>query len=177
MKTVAIDVGGPFTDCLVLDELGELREFKAPSTPPDYVVGVLDSLEKAANHFGASLPKFLGEIGVIVHGTTVATNAVFTGEGVPTGMITTKNFRDIYEIRRGFKLASMFNLFLPPYKPLIPRYLRIGVDERTLHSGEILTPLKEEEVAAAVDYLKGQGVQSIATVSYTHLTLPTNREV
>lgn len=162
MKRVAIDVGGTFTDCLVMDESGELQAFKAPSSPPDYTVGFLNSLEKAARHYGSSVSGFLATVGVIVHGTTIASNAILTENGARTGMITTKNFRDIYELRRGFKLSSIYNVFVPPYKPLVPRYLRVGVTERTLYTGEILTPLAHDEVTAALEHLAGEGVESVA---------------
>lgn len=162
MKRIAIDVGGTFVDCLVADELGELRAFKSPSTPPDFALGVLNSLELAARGYGVSLSEFLGTVEVLIHGSTVATNAIATRQGAPTGMITTKNFRDIYELRRGIRLGSIGNLFVPPYEPLVPRYLRVGVEERTLYTGEVLVSLNEEELAGAMESLVREGVESVA---------------
>ena len=76
MKRIGIDVGGTFTDCLVLMETGELREFKSPTTPKGPEVGVLNSLEKAAFSFNQSLKDFLGGVEVLIHGTTLATNEI-----------------------------------------------------------------------------------------------------
>lgn len=167
MRTATIDIGGTFTDCLIMNESGEVREFKVLSTPPNYDIGLLASLDKAAKSYGQSMAEFLADIETIVHGTTVASNALLTRSGAKTGMITTKGFRDIYEMRRGVRLASMYNLFVPPYQPLIPRYLRVGVEERTEYTGEVLTALSEDDVRDAVEKLRLEGVQSIA-ICYLH---------
>src|SRR3989337_694199 len=145
MKRVCIDGGGTFTDCLVLDDQGDIHEFKSPTTPQDPSLGFLACLEKAAKSYHQSLSSFLAEVDLLIHGTTLATNTLINENGAKTGMITTKNFRDIIEIRRGFKniRTSMYNVFVPPYKPLVPRHSRLEVEERTVHSGEILTPLNE----------------------------------
>lgn len=170
MKRVCIDVGGTFTDCLVLTERGELKAFKSPTTPKAPATGVLKSLEKAARFFEQPLSAFLGDVAVLVHGTTLATNALITGRGAAkTGMITTKNFRDLVEIRRGIKdeRVSMYNLFIPPYEPLAPRYLRLGVEERTLYTGDVMTPLNEKDLDEALDQFKKEDVQSVA-VCFLH---------
>ncbi|OFZ89305.1 MAG: hypothetical protein A2V78_07290 [Betaproteobacteria bacterium RBG_16_64_18] len=169
MKRVAIDVGGTFTDCLVLDESGILQSFKSPTMPQDPSTGLLRALEKAAGAYRQTLAEFLGQVGAIIHGTTLATNALLTGRGVETGMITTKNFRDIIEIRRGIKNVntSMYNFFVPPYRPLVPRRLRLGVEERTLWNGEIATELDESEVLQAAEQLRAKGVKAVA-VCFLH---------
>jgi N-methylhydantoinase A len=163
MKRLAIDVGGTFTDCVVLMETGELRTFKAPTTPKNPEVGVLDSLQKAAASFGRPLKDFLGDVEVLIHGTTLATNALLTGQGAKTGMITTRNFRDIVEIKRGIKdvRTSMYDIFVDPYKPLVPRELRLGVSERTLSSGDVETALVDEDVRKAVEKFGAQGVKAV----------------
>lgn len=164
MKRVCIDVGGTFTDCLVLTEAGDLKAFKSPSTPKAPATGVLNSLEKAARFFNEPVNAFLGDVGVLVHGTTLATNALITGRGAKTGMITTKNFRDLVEIRRGIKdeRVSMYNLFIPPYEPLAPRYLRLGVEERTLYTGEMMTPLNQKDLDEVIAQFQKEGVESVA---------------
>ena len=119
MYRVAIDVGGTFTDCLVLDERsGALSQFKAPTTPRDPSVGCINALSKAATAYGLGLPDFLGQVDLLIHGTTLATNTLINENGAKTGMITTKHFRDMLEIRRGYKNVriSMYNVFVPPYK-------------------------------------------------------------
>ena len=146
-KRVCIDVGGTFTDCLVMDETGLLQKFKASTTPSDPSTGLMNAMKKAARYYGADVSEFLGQIEVLVHGTTLATNILLTGRGAKAGMLTTKGFRDSIEIRRGIKPVdvSLYNLFIPPNRPLIPRARRIGVEERTLFDGKILTPLNEQK--------------------------------
>jgi N-methylhydantoinase A len=164
VKRVSVDVGGTFTDCLVLDEHGAVREYKASTTPSDPAQGLLDALAKAADDVGTGLDEFLGEVEILIHGTTLAINALLTGLGAPTGMITTENFRDVIEMRRGLRDldVSMFNIFVPPYKPLVPRRWRIGVPERIRHTGDVLVPLDENAVRAAAEKLKAEGVESVA---------------
>ncbi len=164
-KRVCIDVGGTFTDCLVMDESGLLQKFKASTTPRDPSIGLMDAMKKAARYYKLDIKEFLGEIEILVHGTTLATNIILTGRGAKAGMITTKGFRDSIEIRRGIKPidVSLYNLFIPPNEPLIPRWRRIGVEERTLYNGNIHTPLNEQEVRDAITFLKDkEGVESIA---------------
>ncbi len=164
MKRVSIDVGGTFTDCLVLDEQGRLREFKSPTTPADPVIGVLDSLGKASSAFSQPLNSFLEQVEILIHGTTLAINTLLTGRGAKTGMITTKNFRDVIEMRRGLRDqdVSMFDVFVPPYEPLVQRRWRIGVPERVRYTGEVLTALDEEAVREAANKLKAEGITSLA---------------
>ena len=168
-KRVCVDVGGTFTDCLVMDETGLLQKFKASTTPADPTQGFMEAMAKAARFYKLEKNEFLSQIEVLVHGTTLATNTLLTGRGAKTGMLTTKNFRDILEIRRAIKPVnvSLYNMFIPPNRPLIPRVRRLGVEERTLYSGEVATPLNERETAEAVQKLKAQGVESIA-VCFLH---------
>ncbi len=169
MYRITIDVGGTFTDCLVLDDGGTLRQFKSPTTPADPSVGFLNALTKAAAGYELDLAAFLGQVEMIIHGTTLATNTLINRNGAKTGMITTRDFRDIVEIRRGYKnvRTSMYNVFVPPYKPLAPRYLRMEAAERTTYDGEILTPLDEDEVRVAAQRLKDEGVEAVA-IGFLH---------
>jgi N-methylhydantoinase A len=163
-KRVCIDVGGTFTDCLVMDETGLLQKFKASTTPSDPSTGLMNALNKAAKHYKSDIREFLSQIEVLVHGTTLATNILINERGTKAGMITTKGFRDSIEMRRGIKPVdvSLYNLFIPPNRPLIPRSRRIGVEERALVDGSIMTPLNEQEVRDAVKKFQAQGVKSIA---------------
>ncbi len=178
MKRACIDVGGTFTDCLVLDEHGDLQEFKSTTTPQDPSIGFLTCLEKAARSYHQPLASFLADMDLLIHGTTLATNTLINENGAKTGMITTRNFRDVIEIRRGFKniRTSMYNVFVPPYKPLIPRFMRLEVDERTLYSGEILTPLNEHEVQQATLQLREHGIQSLAICFLHSYANPKNEQ-
>jgi N-methylhydantoinase A len=164
------DVGGTFTDCLVLDDQGEVHMFKSPTTPDDPTRGLTNALTKAARSFHMSLPRFMSNVHLLIaHGTTLSTNALLTGKVAKVGLITTQGFRDTIEIRRGYKniRTSRFNVFVPPYKPLVPRHLRMPVEERTLHTGEILKPLKEDDVHEAIRKFKEEKVEAVA-VCFLH---------
>ena len=164
MYKVTIDVGGTFTDCLVMDDQGQLSQFKSLTTPADPSNGFLDSLGKAARAVKKDVREFISEIEFIIHGTTLATNALLTERGAKTGMLTTEGFRDEVEIRRGYKniRTSMYNLAVPPYKPLVPRYLQLPVRERTLFSGKIETAIDVSSVNAALDKFEQEKVKAIA---------------
>jgi N-methylhydantoinase A len=164
MKQMTIDVGGTFTDCLVLEESGQLQRFKASTTPDDPTRGFFDAVGKAAVHYKQTLDAFLADVEQIVHGTTLGTNILITDRGAKVGMITTEGFRDSVEMRRGIKNlhGSMFDIFIEPYKPLVPRYLRLGVEERTLYDGKVLTPLNEQALRTAARKLLDEGCTAIA---------------
>src|SRR4030042_5508386 len=119
MFRACIDTGGTFTDCVILDDNGNLTEFKAPTTPGDFSEGVINALQEAAAGYSLSLEQFIKQTDFVVHGTTVATNALITKRVARTAMITTKGFRDIIEMRRSLKIEthSMYEAFIPPYEP------------------------------------------------------------
>ena len=123
---VGIDVGGTFTDLVAIDEAGVTTFTKSPSTPQDQSIGVLNGLADLAGRVGLDLPGFLAAIERIVHGTTVATNALLEGKGAKVGLLTTQGHRDVLEMREGLK-PERYNLLLPPPDPLVPRQLRRGV--------------------------------------------------
>src|SRR3974390_3226887 len=150
MKQLAIDVGGTFTDCLVLDNSEQLEGFRASTPPNDPSGGFFAAVLKAAIHYRQTLEQFLADAEQIIHGTTLGTNILITERGAQVGMITTKGFRDSIEMRRGIKnlRGSMFDVFIEPYKPLVPRYRRLGVEERVLYDGKAHTPLKETALRA-----------------------------
>jgi N-methylhydantoinase A len=136
-------------------------------------------VEKAANYYRQSLREFLQSIELLIHGTTLATNTLVTGTGAKVGMLTTENFRDIIEIRRGIRPrgVSLYNVFVPPYRPLVPRYLRLGVPERTLYSGEIIKPLDAEATRQSALKLREEGVSSVAICFLHSYANPTNEEL
>jgi N-methylhydantoinase A len=168
MYRVCIDVGGTFTDCLVLYD-GQLTQVKSPTTYPDPSVGFMDVLEKAAGRLGRGLAEFLGDVELITHGTTLATNTLINENGATVGMITTKDFRDAIEIRRGYKnvRTSMYNVFIPPYKPLARRRHRLEARERVDYTGAVITPLDVDDVRTAAATLAERGVESLA-VCFLH---------
>lgn len=164
MKQLTIDVGGTFTDCLCLDEAGVLHRFKASTTPSEPTKGVFAAIGKAAAFFNQTAPAFLAQVERIVHGTTLGTNALITRNGAKVGMITTQGFRDVIEMRRGIKNlhGSIFDQFVEPYEPIVPRYLRLPVEERIRYTGDIVTPLNEDQVRQAALQLVKEGCDAIA---------------
>jgi N-methylhydantoinase A len=169
MRQLAIDIGGTFTDCVVLEESGTFQKFKTSTTPSDPTEGFFAAIRKAADTEGLAVEAFLAGVERIVHGTTIGTNVLLTGRGAKVGMITTEGFREVIEMRRGIKnlRGSMFDQFIEPYRPLVPRYLRLGVRERILYTGAVLEPLDEEAVRRAAAELVRQGCESIA-VCFLH---------
>jgi N-methylhydantoinase A len=170
MYRITIDVGGTFTDCLVMDAEGGLRQFKAYTTPNEPSGGFVDAITKAAEGFGhPGLSDFLSQVELIIHGTTLATNTLINRNGAKTGMITTRGFRDITEVRRGYKniRTSMYNVFVPPYDPLVPRHLRLEAEERATYEGEVVTELDEDEVRIAAERLRDQGVEAVV-IGFLH---------
>jgi len=103
---LGIDVGGTFTDLVCADEAGHIETEKVLSTSENQALGVLTGIDKLAIKYGVRSADLLGQIAVIVHGTTVATNTMLEYTGTHTGLITTAGFRDIIEIRRNYKEAA-----------------------------------------------------------------------
>ncbi len=164
MFKICVDTGGTFTDCMVLDGSGKLHEFKSPTTPWDFSEGVLNTIVDAAAYFQSSPADFLRQTEWIVHGTTVSTNALVQRKLAKTALITTKGFRDIIEMRRSLKIEtkSMYDAYIPPYEPIIPRYLRFTVTEKTKASGEVVVPLDEEELSDVIERVKKHDVEAVA---------------
>ncbi|MDL2293123.1 hydantoinase/oxoprolinase family protein [Ruminococcaceae bacterium OttesenSCG-928-D13] len=155
---IATDIGGTFTDIVTIDEKGQISVNKSNTTPPNFEKGVIDVIKKA------QVPA--GEVVHFVHGTTVVINALTEKKGAKTALLTTKGFRDIYEIARGNR-PDLFNLRFEKSQPFVPRYLRREVEERMDYMGGVVTPLNEADVAKWVEYFKKEGVEAVAVV-YLH---------
>ena len=166
MYRIGIDVGGTFTDLVAVDDLGKATLAKVPSTPEDPSVGVLDGLRLLAETLGFDRAALLADTGRIVHGTTVATNALIERKGVRVGLLTTEGHRDVIEMREGLK-DDRYNLRVPPPEQLVPRRLRIGVRERIRADGRVETPLAQASLDSAIASLQEQGVEAVA-VCYLH---------
>ena len=154
---VGIDIGGTFTDLVLLGKAGRALTVKVPSTPDDYSRSIAESLEEALPRIGIAG----AEIDEVIHGTTVATNAILEKRGVRTGLITTSGFRDVLEIRR-LRMPRLYDLRWQKPEALAARIDRVEVHERIDHTGRILQPLDEGSVRAALDRLLENGVQAIA---------------
>lgn len=150
---IAVDIGGTFTDLVAVDDDGQVHRSKTLTTPDDLARGIGECLK------GANIS--VGGASFFVHGSTVTINAVLERKGARAGLITTKGFRDIYEIGRGNRPEG-YNLFFKRPVPLVPRDLRLEVDERLYATGEVLTPLDEKSALASITALKTAGVESVA---------------
>jgi len=145
---IGIDTGGTFTDLICVDEKGESIIIKAPSTPEDPSVAIVNGLQGMAEIIGTDLSAFLSDVTRICHGTTVTTNTVLTWTGAKVGMLCTKGFRDILGIRFGIR-ETPYDYTIPAPIPLSPRYLRVPIEERIKWNGDIVTPLNEVDVKNA----------------------------
>lgn len=160
---LGVDTGGTFTDLCVLDESsGSLVVTKVPSTPANPALAVIAGIGKLIERKGI-LPE---KVRFLIHGTTVATNALLEHKGARTALITTEGFEDVLHIGRQNR-PKLYHFRARRPEPIVPRHLRYGARERILYTGEVLRPLDESKMAAIVDRIREQGVQSIA-VSLIH---------
>ena len=151
---IGIDIGGTFTDFVIFDPgKGTLESFKLLSTPQDPSKVVLDGLE--------ILFKKYGQQGVVVHGSTVATNALLERKGAECALITTRGFKDVLEIGRQNR-PVLYDLFADPDPVLIPSELRLELDERVDHEGKILQPLNGAQVKELLAVIKDARIRSVA---------------
>jgi N-methylhydantoinase A len=154
---VGVDVGGTFTDIVLLGKDGSYAVRKVLSTPEDYsraITGGIDQLLAAADISSSAVEE-------IVHGTTIATNTIFEGTGAKTALITTRGFRDVLELRR-LRVPELYSLRYRPPTPLVERRLRLEVDERIGSHGEVVRPLDEKGVLTAAERIVREGAEAIA---------------
>jgi N-methylhydantoinase A len=166
MFCIGIDVGGTFTDLVAVDAQGRVTLAKAPSTPADQSLGVMEGLDRLAEALGIDRAVMLARTERIVHGTTVATNALLEHKGAKVGLLTTEGHRDIIEMREGLK-DDRYNLRQPPPIQLVPRERRLGVHERIRPDGRIEIALDRASLDGAIAVLKSQGVEAVA-ICYLH---------
>jgi N-methylhydantoinase A/oxoprolinase/acetone carboxylase beta subunit len=162
MKRIGVDVGGTFTDLILVDEeAGRITVDKVPSTPDDPARGVVEGVSGLCTKAGVAL----AEVDNLLHGTTVATNIVLTHSGAEVGMLTTHGFRDILHIGRHKKPYNFSLQQELPWqsRPLVKRRNRLTVHERvTVPNGDILVPLDEDEVRERVRQLRDAGVEAVS---------------
>ncbi len=161
MLTIGVDVGGTFTDLVAIDATGRTVFAKSPSTPADQSIGVMAGLEELARRLNLSVREMLAQTQRLVHGTTVATNALLERKGARVALLTTEGHRDVLEMREGLK-PNRYDLRSTPPEPLVPRALRFGVRERLRPTGEVLTPLDDNSLSQAIAAIKQSGVTSVA---------------
>jgi len=161
---IGIDIGGTFTDFVIFDpSSGGIETFKLPSTPHDPAEAVLSGLERIGERLSIDSRQSSVDSGQwtvsserwhIIHGSTVATNALLERKGARTALITTRGFKDVLQIRRQNRPA-LYDFAASPTPPLIPADLRLEVDERVDYRGEALIPLREEQLDQVFAQLEG----------------------
>ena len=158
---IGVDVGGTFTDLVLIDDSGATSVFKALSVPADPASGVIAALELAAARFGGGVFDILSRCSLFVHGSTIATNTLVERKGATVGLLTTEGFRDSLEIRRGWR-DDVWSHREPNPPTLVPRYLRLPVRGRIDADGSEFEPLNEDDVTTACDLFEREGVDSVA---------------
>lgn len=157
---IGVDVGGTFTDVVGLDESNRLLTIKTPSNPRDPAGAVLEGIRQFAAAVGTDTGRLLGGA-TVVHGTTMGINTLITRTGAKTGLLCTSGFRDVLEMRVGYK-EERYELDLPPPQPLVPRRHRLGVRERVDGRGQVVTALTERDVHSACEHFAAEGIEAVA---------------
>jgi N-methylhydantoinase A len=165
---VGADIGGTFTDVIVMDQAGDGQLFKLPTTPEDRSQGVLDCLGLAAAHYGLAASDFIRQVAYIAHGTTTATNALIERNGAPAALLTTRGFGDSLLIQRGTASWASAGDASAHYStrrwpdPLIPRGRIFEVDERVDSAGAEVVPLNTGQVREAAARMRDAGIEAVA---------------
>ena len=154
---IGVDIGGTFTDIVLLGADGSVNTRKVSSTPDDYGRGIVDGITGLLNELSVAASAVDG----VVHATTVATNTILEMKGARTACITTEGFRDVLEMRR-LRIPEMYNLQYQTPPPLAPRRYRHEVTERLGPKGDVWTPLDEAGVVAIAEGLRADGIEALA---------------
>ncbi len=169
---LGVDVGGTFTDAvLISEETGEINIAKVPSTPRDPSIGFLAAVNQILSKANTQAPN----ISYLVHGTTVATNALIEGKSPKTAFITTEGFRDLLEIGRQIR-PSLYDIHFEKLKPLVPRDLCFEVPERLDATGKVLRELDESRMAEIAQKLEKQNIRSVAICFLHSYVNPSHEE-
>jgi N-methylhydantoinase A len=164
-----VDIGGTFTDCVLVDEGGTVTLAKAPSTPDDFATGFLDAIGEAAKQRGLDPETVFPDIELLLHGTTVGTNVLVQMRGAKTGLVTTRGHRDALVMMRSYgrsaglpieRLLHVSRHRKP--EPIVPPQLIKEVSERVDWAGDVFLPLNEDEARQAIEELVAEGVDGIA---------------
>src|SRR5947209_7667547 len=157
---LGVDVGGTFTDVLLVQEgSGATWRAKTASTPADQAIGVLNGIAKACAEAGIGL----ADVAQVLHGTTVATNAILEGKGATVGLVTTKGFRQVLQIARSFVPGGLAGWIIwPKPEPLADLRDTVEVDERIASDGSVVRPPDDDDVRRQLAALQGRDVQALA---------------
>jgi N-methylhydantoinase A len=166
---IAVDSGGTFSDCVVLDADGGIVRAKSPSTPPAFEEGVLGAVGEAAGRLGMPIEQLLAQTDIFAHGTTVATNILITRTGARTALVTTRGHEDAIIIGRtvqkvaGLSESEIVNVArLSKAEPLVPRSSIHGVDERIDRQGAVVAPLELDRLDELAERLREEGIEAVA---------------
>ena len=180
---IGTDIGGTFTDLVLLTEAGEATIVKSPTTPEDRTQGVLNALEEAAERLAISRDELIGDLAYFAHGTTAATNAFIERKGAKTGLLTTRGFADVMAIQRcQASWAGMLDHEIAHYSarttpaPILQREYIAEIDERVDYRGRVLVPLDEDAARQAVRTLVDKGVDAIAIMLLWSFRNPDHEE-
>ncbi len=169
---IGTDIGGTFTDFVAIDdETGSIRLEKTLTTPADPAEAIFVGIDQLQAHGGIRLD----DCSTLVHGTTLVINALIERKGLPTALITTAGFRDVLEMRNELRF-DVYDLQLEFPPPLVPRALRLEVDERTRSSGQVLREPAERGVRKLADELRSQGIRSVAVCLLNAYANPANEK-
>jgi N-methylhydantoinase A len=156
---LGVDIGGTFTDIILLGADASVFQIKIPSTPPNFGQAVVQGVQHILAQEDLKIEST--DVSVVLHGTTVATNAILEHHGAKTGLLTTRGFRDVLELGR-MRHPSLYDIFWDKPAPLVPRYMRQELDERVNARGEVETAADLAQAKAAAEKLISLGVQSLA---------------
>ena len=154
---IGVDIGGTFTDIVLLDDDGNVISKKISSSVENYAHAIVEGLESVFAEHGVGSD----EVAEIMHGTTVASNAILELAGARVGLVTSKGFRDVLELRN-LRMPRLYDLTWEKPPPLVERYLRMVVDERVNAAGEVVRPLARDDARRAVGRLLDESVDAIA---------------
>ena len=169
---LGVDVGGTFTDFVLLDESDrEIHIAKSLTTPADPSVGILTGVRA----FDANCVGHIEATRRIAHATTLVANSVIERKGAITALLTTKGFRDILELRRHIRVTT-YELFADPPQPLVPRWLRLPVEERVFSDGAVLKAVQREDIERAVEAMRAENVTSVAVAFLHSYVNPANEQ-
>ena len=155
---IGVDIGGTFTDVALIDEdTGRIGIAKVPTTTQDFAEGVITGLQQGLTRYGLEP----AAVSLLSHATTVVTNALLEKKGAKTGLVATRGFRDVLELRRSAR-ADLYDLFQDAPAVLVPRRWRYEITERIDAQGTVVTPLDETEIDAVIAAIREAGLDTVA---------------
>jgi len=155
---IGVDIGGTFTDVVLVDEeTGRIGVAKVPTTPRDVAEGVIDGIRRGLGRYRVEPAAVM----LLAHATTIVTNALIEKKGAKAGFVTTRGFRDVLELRRSSR-ADLYDLFQDAPAVLVPRRWRFEITERIDAQGQVVTPLDEREIDGVIATIRDAGLETVA---------------